>query len=111
ERSMVDSDGSSLLLARTNAQVREINAAVRSRLRDDGTLRGPDVPIDAVTASGQARRLDLAVGDEIRFLARHDGLGVINGTAAIVTALRQEASGNVRIAARIGNRDVSFTPS
>lgn len=103
--------GASLLLARTNGQVREINAAVRDRLRDAGTLRGPDVAIDAVSSSGQGYCLDLAVGDEIRFLARNDDLGVINGTAAIVTALRQEAGGDVRIAARIGSRDVSFTPS
>lgn len=67
--------------------------------------------IDAVSSSGQAYRLDLAVGDEIRFLARHDSLGVINGTTAIVTALREEASGDVKIGARIGNRDVSFTSS
>lgn len=112
ERSTLDGRANpSLLLARTNGQVRDINAAVRARLREAGTLRGPEVTIDAVTSSGQAYRLDLAVGDEIRFLARHDGLGVINGTAAMITALRQEAGGNVRIGARIGNRDVSFTSS
>jgi conjugative relaxase-like TrwC/TraI family protein len=110
ERSTLDGEaGASLLLARTNGQVREINAAVRTRLRAAGTLRGPEMAIDAVTASSQAYRLDLAVGEEIRFLARHDSLGVINGTTAIVTALRQEASGDVKIGARIGNRDVSFT--
>ncbi len=103
--------GTHLLLARTNGQVREINAAVRSRQREAGTLRGPDTEIDAVSPSGQAYRLDLAVGDEIRFLVRHDGLGVINGTTAMVTALRQEADGALRIGARIGSRDVSFTPS
>jgi ATP-dependent exoDNAse (exonuclease V) alpha subunit len=67
--------------------------------------------IDAVSSSGQAYRLDLAVGDEIRFLVRNDRLSVINGTTAIVTALREEAGGDVRIAARIGSRDLSFTSS
>lgn len=112
ERSALDSQaGAGLLLARTNGQVREINATVRSRLREVGTLRGPDIAINAVSSSGQAYRLDLAVGDEIRFLVRNDSLEVINGTTAIVTTLRPEADGNLRIAARIGSRDVSFTPS
>lgn len=112
ERSALDSQaGTGLLLARTNGQVREINAAIRSRLREAGTLREPDVVIDAVSSSGQSYRLDLAVGDEIRFLVRNDGLEVINGTTAIVTTLRQGADGTLSIGARIGSRDVSFTPS
>lgn len=112
ERSTSDGEASaSLLLARTNGQVREINAAVRTCLRAAGTLRGPEVTIGAVTSSGLAYRLDLSTGDEIRFLVRHDGLGVINGTTAIVTGLREEAGEDVRIGARIGNRDVSFTSS
>lgn len=103
--------GTSLLLARTNGQVREINAEVRGRLRASGVLRGPDVTIDAVTSSGQAYRLDLAVGDEIRFLVRHDGFGVINGTTGFVTGLKEKDGGEPRISVRIAAREVSFTPS
>lgn len=101
-----------LLLARTNAQLRAIDEEIRSRLRAAGALRGPDVGIDAVTASGKPFRLDLAVGDEIRFLMRHDGLGVINGTKALVTAISVCGdSRELRIFTRINGRDTSFTPS
>ena len=101
-----------LLLARTNAQLGEINAEIRGRLRESGALRGPDFCIDAVTSSGQVRRLDLAIGDEVRFLMRHDGLGVINGTTGIVTGISCTKAGGVpRIVARVGDRDVSFTPA
>ncbi|RYH15850.1 MAG: hypothetical protein EON54_28505 [Alcaligenaceae bacterium] len=100
-----------LLLARTNGQVREINADIRSRLRTLGMLRGPDVGIDAVTGSGQPYELVLAVGDEIRFLARHDGLGVINGTMGIVTAISGRDTLAPRITALLQNREVTFAPA
>lgn len=111
QSTLEDLTGSSLLLARTNGQVREFTTAVRSRLREAGTLRGTGVAIGAVTASGQGYRLDLAVGDEIRFLVRNDDLGVVNGTTGVVTAIGMKASKEVKIAACIGSRDIQFSPS
>lgn len=100
-----------LLLARTNAQIRAINLEVRRRLREAGALRGLDIAVDAVTSSGHAHHLELAVGDEIRFLVRHDGLGVINGTTGIVTKIVGWEGDLPRIVTRVGDRDVTFTPS
>ncbi|MGD9921430.1 MAG: MobF family relaxase, partial [Pseudorhodoplanes sp.] len=100
-----------LLLARTNGQIREINAEVRNRMRAGGMLRGPDIGIDAVTGSGQAYELNLAVGDEIRFLVRHDGLGVINGTTGTVTAISGRDAAGLRMTVRLQHRDVTFAPA
>lgn len=104
-------DQTVLLLARTNGQVREINAEVRRRMRAGGRLRGPDIGIDAVTGSGQAYELNLAVGDDIRFLVRHDGLGVVNGTTGAVTAISGRDTANLRITARLQNAEVTFAPA
>lgn len=104
-------DQTVLLLARTNGQVREINDEIRNRMRAGGMLRGPDIGIDAVTGSGQAYELALAVGDAIRFLVRHDGLGVINGTTGTVTAISGRDTANPRITARLQNGDVTFAPA
>lgn len=100
-----------LLLARTNGQVREINNEIRSRMRAGGMLRGSDISIDAVTGSGQPYQLNLAVGDAIRFLVRHDGLGVINGTTGTVTAISGGSGTNPSITARLQNREVTFAPA
>lgn len=100
-----------LLLARTNGQVREINGEIRSRMRAGGMLRGSDIGIDAVTGSGQPYQLNLAVGDEIRFLVRHDGLGVINGTTGIVTAISGTDKASPKITTRLQNAEVTFAPA
>lgn len=107
----ISSEETILLLARTNGQVREINAEIRSRMRAGGMLRGSDIAIDAATGSGQSYELDLAVGDAIRFLVRHDGLGVINGTTGIVTAISRRDIANPRITARLQNAEVTFAPA
>jgi len=99
-----------LLLARTNGQVREINAEVRKRLRESAVLSGPDVAIDAVSGTDQAYRLHLAAGDEIRFLARNDRLGVINGTTATITAISGSSPARPKITARLQDREIIFTP-
>ncbi|WP_203159541.1 MobF family relaxase [Methylobacterium aquaticum] len=104
-----------LLIARTNAQVLALNAGVRAALRRDGNLAPEDAAtLTAVTASGHVHRLGLAPGDRVRFLTRLDALGVVNGTEATLTrieTLDPTAPGaSSRLTARIGAREVSFTP-
>ncbi|MGQ3296248.1 MAG: AAA family ATPase, partial [Shinella sp.] len=105
-----------LILARTNAEVAAIGREVRGRLKSHGIVTGNDVAITAVTPSGHATSLMLASGDRIRFLARNDDLGVVNGTVATVTAISvvaenapSQSSGNIMIDARIGARTVRFS--
>lgn len=104
-----------LLIARTNAQVQALNIGVRAALRRDGILAPEDAAtFTAVTGSGRVHRLDLAPGDRIRFLTRLDALGVVNGTEAILTGIEtpdaSDPDASPRLTARVGHRDVSFSP-
>lgn len=98
-----------LLLARTNAQIRDINVEIRGRLRDAGALRGPDVAVGVTAWNGKPAELVLAVGDAIRFQTRNDRLGVINGTTGTITGIR-EHEGQPLITAIVDKREIVFTP-
>lgn len=105
-----------LVLARTNAEVMAIGHEVRGRLRSHGIITGEDVAVTAVTPSGHAASLSLASGDRIRFLARNDDLGVVNGTIGTIMNMFMtgestsgQPSGAVMIEARIGERTVRFS--
>ena len=111
QRAQTETPGiSTLLVAKSNAQVRAINDEVRTRLQIEGQIRGREIQLSAVTASGHTQPLRLAAGDSIRFLARQDALGVINGTVATIDKI-QGSKSNPRVAVRIGNRKVSFSVS
>lgn len=104
-----------LLIARTNAQVLALNARVREVLRREGVLAPEDAAtLTAVTPSGRTYRLGLAVGDRVRFLARLDALGVVNGTEAVLTRIDgvdvPDPDAGLRLTARIGAREVTFSP-
>ncbi|MBA9061529.1 conjugative relaxase-like TrwC/TraI family protein [Methylobacterium fujisawaense] len=105
-----------LLIARTNVQVRALNAGIREVLRREGSLAPTDAAtLTAVTSSGRPYLLGLAVGDPVRFLARLDALGVVNGTEAVLTGIEGRGDGlsrdaDLRLTARIGGREVSFRP-
>jgi len=108
---------STLLIARTNKQVADISRAVRAELKREGVIHGAESSVEAVTPSGQATRLEIASGDQIRFQLRNDRLGVVNGTVATVTAVHgdpsreQNAPDTIRIDAVIGKRHISFAPA
>lgn len=107
---------SALILAKTNAEVAAIGREVRGRLRDHGMVTGEDVTVTAATPSGHATSLSLACGDRIRFLARNDDLGAVNGTVGTIMNLfmtdegtAAEASSAIMIEAQIGERTVRFS--
>lgn len=83
----LDSTESTLLVAKTNGEVRAISEHIRSRLKTEGVVYGPEITLRTITASGHTAKLNLAAGDEIRFLKRHDDLGVINGTTGTVISI------------------------
>lgn len=108
-------DSQLLIIARTNAQVAAISRIIRHDLRAAGQLTGPDISIRAVTPSGHETHIDLAAGDRIRFLARDDTLGVVNGASGTVMKITSAENGageqvSVRIEAMVDGRRVSFTP-
>ncbi|RUM99895.1 AAA family ATPase [Pseudaminobacter arsenicus] len=104
-----------LIIARTNAQVAIISRAIRNDLREAGQISGPDAAIRTATPSGHETQIDLAAGDRIRFLARSDRLGVVNGTTGTVTKItdaEHEAGGRtaLTIEATVEGRRICFTP-
>lgn len=102
----------SLLVAKTNAQVAALNRAVRQRLRAAGELAADDATsLAAVTPSGQPYILDLAEGDRVRFLLRHDALGIVNGTEGRIERIEPAPDGELRLQATVGDRLVVFAPA
>ena len=67
-----------IILTHTNDEVRELNMAARTRLRDAGEL-GDDVSVSAERGARQ-----FASGDRIMFLRNERELGVKNGTLGTV---------------------------
>lgn len=105
--------GSVLILAKSNAAVSAISREVRERRKAAGLIRGKEISFAAATPSGHSTQLLLARGDRIRFLARDDELGVINGTVATVTRVsegRAPKRNSLRIEAEVNGRRIRFDP-
>lgn len=114
--SALNPSGSCLILAKTNVAVAAISKEIRERRKTAGIVTGKEVCLKASTPSGHSTEIALARGDQIRFLARNDDLGVINGTIATVTKVserrgRASDASRVRIEAEIAGRRVAFDPS
>lgn len=103
--------GHSLLIAKTNTQVRAIAAEVRARLRQRDAIRGEDVTLKAVTSSNLTVPLPLAEGDRIRFLSRIKvgGIETINGTEATVESIHSAGDERFDITVRTGAGRFSFS--
>jgi conjugative relaxase-like TrwC/TraI family protein len=108
ERLKAQPDAEHLLLARSNASVRSLNIQARILRRAAGEIVGEDVQIEAVSPSGQAFVLPIAIGDRLRFGVRVDALNVINGTSAVVEAIGAAAGGQSHIVARVAGRTIAF---
>ena len=100
---------SSTIIAKTNAEVRALASAVRTVLRSNNVLQGPDYPLPAVDASGNGYTLNLAKGDRIRFLVRDDRLGIVNGSEAEIIDIHLAAgSKNLCVTARKDRETIIF---
>ena len=91
-------DKSRIILTHTNAEVRELNAEARDRLRATGEL-GEDVRF----AADRGAR-DFAAGDRLMFLRNERSLGVKNGTLGTIGRVSPEGM-TVRLD---GGREVTF---
>lgn len=103
-----------LIIAKTNAETTAISREVRSRLQAMGVVHGTCITILAATPSGHATEISLAAGDQIRFLARHDALGVINGTTGTVVQVEERKApheNSQRIVADVDGRRIEFDPN
>ena len=76
---------SRLILAHTNDDVQVLNRLARARLKEAGEL-GDDVSVQT-----ERGRRPFATGDRVMFLKNERGLGVKNGSLAVVEAVSAEA--------------------
>lgn len=107
-----NSNRASLMIARTNKQVQAINEQARKVLRARHELGAADVCyLDAATPSGQQYTLALAAGEQVRFLARNDELGVINGTTGKLLDVTSDATGQAMLRVEVERQIISFSPS
>lgn len=88
-------DNSRIILTHTNAEVRELNAAARNRMRDAGEL-GEDVTVTVEDRNGQCHERSFASGDRVMFLANErglgdDGTGVKNGTLGTIAEVSTQS--------------------
>jgi len=99
-------DGRHLLIAKSNASVRALNAEVRQRLRERLELDSEDHVVRAVTSSGHGVALPIAIGERIRFMHRDDRLSVINGTTATVESIDPDADGHLGLRLSVEGRQL-----
>jgi hypothetical protein len=83
---------SALIVAHTNADVRDLCAKVREIERVRGHITGDDVTVKAGHGKHEYD-LSLAAGDQITFGVRDNNLGVINGTQGKVVAVENIGRG------------------
>ena len=102
---------STLVLAKSNADVRSLNAAIRQEFRAMGRLSGNDVIIRAADRSRSTLDLSITKGDRIEFYVRNDAIGVINGSIGTVTRVAPDKNGYSRLTLAIGDRAVTFSTS
>ena len=94
-------DGEVIIATRENRDAAALNAAARHVLRKEGKLTGADTEVKVRDRDGNASRLPLAVGEQLRFgegLTQH---GIRNGTRGTVTAIGPDKHGELRLAVRL----------
>jgi conjugative relaxase-like TrwC/TraI family protein len=97
------------VLAKSNADVRALNAAMRAELRQSGQLRGDDVVIRATDRSGGTYALAIAKGDRLEITTRNKALGLVNGTTGTVVRVVAEANGHARLTLAVGTEAKIFS--
>lgn len=101
-----------MVIAGKRADVARLNSRLRDGLRQRGDITGPDHTFSAVV-DGKRRDVALAVGDRIRFSARHDPLGIVNGTQAVIESIDDKGV-HARIQSDIAKEDgkaIVFDPA
>lgn len=89
-----------LVMGSTNADVVELNLAIRQRLVESGAVSSQE---HQVRLKQGRRRVDLslAVGDRLRFGRLNDDMGVTNGTLGTIEGIRTTVKGSVMLRVRL----------
>jgi len=97
-----------LVLAPTRRDVRDLNATIRSRLRQAGAVGAVEVVVRGGSRE-EPEDLRLSVGDRLRFTAGDRGLGVRNGDGGRVLRI-EGVPGRPSIVLDVGGRELSIGP-
>lgn len=98
-----------LALGHSRAEVAGLNTAIRKGLQDRGELHSNQAVITAKDG-GQWHEMELAIGDRLRFTARDEDLGVINGSRGILRKIIPSRAGGYDLTVELPEekRTVSF---
>lgn len=100
-----------LILARSNAQVRQLSLALRENCRSAGTL-SEDIVAFVGRAGDRSFDMTLAVGDKIRFNHKNANLGVVNGSTGRIIAIEPADNWlDTKVSVDIDGRQQRFTLS
>lgn len=97
----------SLVIARTNQEVKSLNLLMRQAMRDMGMLSYKEVAVSVVNKSGNMENLPLAVGEHIRFGKKHDALGLVNGSIGEIESLKV-LSNDVALSVKVGDQSLKL---
>ncbi|WP_262696476.1 MobF family relaxase [Kordiimonas aquimaris] len=91
---------SSLVIARTNKEVSELNAMMRVNLQQTGYLGRDQILVNAEKGGA----IVIAQGEHMRFTRKINTLGVVNGTEAKVISINNRRQLNPILSLQIGGR-------
>ena len=90
-----------VILGGTHKDLEEITSHLRAALRAAGQLGDDKQVVTKTPRAEHPVKMELAVGDRIRFGSKDKDLDVVNGTVAIVTGLIPGKDGKAQIEAKI----------
>ena len=94
-------DREKILLAGTNKDIDELTSMLRQVRKEAGVLGEDREVLTKTPKADHPVKLNVAVGERIRFRALDDDLGVVNGTVAVINAITPGKDGKAQIDATI----------
>jgi len=90
-----------IIIAPTNAQVLNITRVLREELKAKGEITSPEAVEVRGKLFGERAKLELGVGDRLRFGKRDAKLQVTNGSVGVIEAMEKNAEGGHTLRVRI----------
>jgi len=100
-------DHDKLALGHSRQDVAALNRDIRQGLQAKGQVQ-PDAAVMTAKDGPNWVEMALGVGDRIRFTARDEEMGVINGTRGVVSGISKSRAGGFDITVALGERSVRF---
>lgn len=92
-----------LALGFTNADVRNLNEALRTAMKERGEITGPEETI-TMRVNGRDSEVSVAHGDRIVFTKKDEKIGVVNGDTAMVERVERVGENRLRLTIHLDGR-------